>query len=289
MDTPKGFGIKSLLQPHLEHRLAMDTEQHLAEIQAQGFTIIPDAIELDLIDSLNNALLEIETQQKIAPGKNAFEGHRTIRVYNLLAQQKIFQRIPTHDLLLPIVEGVLDEGCLVSSLSSIAIEPGEIAQPIHVDDALYNFPRPHQPLVCNSMWALTDFTEENGATRIIPGSHKRTVKPNYTNEYETVPATMTKGSLLIWNGSLWHGGGANQSQERRVGIAMNYCAGYLRQQENQQLGISLKKAATFSDRLLQLTGFGTYKGLVGHINKQSPTQVLLDRDDHFINVWDKIG
>ncbi len=70
---------------------------------------------------------------------------------------------------------------------------------------------------------------------------------------------------------------------------MNYCAGYLRQQENQQLGISLEKAATFSDRLLQLAGFGTYKGLVGHINKQSPTQVLLDREDGFTNVWDKIG
>jgi ectoine hydroxylase-related dioxygenase (phytanoyl-CoA dioxygenase family) len=267
----------------------MNTEQHLAEIEQQGFTIIPDVIELDLVERLNSALLEIETQQSITPGDNVFEGHHTIRIYNLLAQHEIFQQIPTHHILLPIVEGVLDEGCLVSSLSSISIDPGENAQPIHVDDTLYNFPRPHQPLVCNAMWALTDFTEENGATRIIPGSHKRPSKPDYSNEYETISTAMTKGSLLIWNGSLWHGGGANKSLERRVGIAMNYCAGYLRQQENQQLGIPLETAATFSPRLLQLTGFGTYKGLVGHINKQSPVQALFDRNDGFVNVWDKIG
>ena len=179
----------------------MNTEQHLAEIEQQGFTIIPDVIELDLVERLNSALLEIETQQSITPGDNVFEGHHTIRIYNLLAQHEIFQQIPTHHVLLPIVEGVLDEGCLVSSLSSISIDPGEIAQPIHVDDTLYNFPRPHQPLVCNAMWALTDFTEENGATRIIPGSHQRPSKPDYSNEYETISAAMTKGSLLIWNGS----------------------------------------------------------------------------------------
>ena len=102
----------------------MNTEQHLAEIEQQGFTIIPDVIELDLVERLNSALLEIETQQSITPGDNVFEGHHTIRIYNLLAQHEIFQQIPTHHVLLPIVEGVLDEGCLVSSLSSISIDPG---------------------------------------------------------------------------------------------------------------------------------------------------------------------
>ena len=73
--------------------------------------------------------------------------------------------------MLPIVERVLDRGCLISSLSSISIDPGENAQPIHADDQLLPVPKPHPPLVCNTMWALTDFTDANGATRIIPGSH----------------------------------------------------------------------------------------------------------------------
>jgi ectoine hydroxylase-related dioxygenase (phytanoyl-CoA dioxygenase family) len=136
-----------------------------------------------------------------------------------------------------VVEGVLDAGCLVSSLSSISIDPGETAQPLHADDTLLNLPRPHPPLVCNSMWALTDFTAQNGATRVVPGSHRWSGQPAYGARYDSVPAEMAQGSVLIWNGSLWHGGGANESSGRRVGIAMNYCAGFIRQQENQQLGI----------------------------------------------------
>ena len=92
------------------------------------------------------------------------------------------------------------------------------------------------------MWALTDFTEANGATRIIPGTPPGDHSPNYGQHYDSIPAEMAKGSVLVWHGSLWHGGGANTTDERRVGIAMNYCAGYIRQQENQQLGIPVEIA-----------------------------------------------
>ena len=259
---------------------------HLSEIESSGYTIIENAIEPDLVDALNEALLRLEHDEAIAPGANRFEGHRTIRIYNLLARDPVFRQVPVHPNLLPIVEGVLDPGCLVSSLSSISIDPGETVQPLHTDDTLFDLPRPHRAIVCNSMWALTDFTEQNGATRIVPGSHKFEHKPEYGSEYESQAAEMPKGSLLIWNGSLWHGGGANQSHERRVGIAMNYCAGFLRQQENQQLGIPLELAREFSPRLQALAGFGTYKHLIGHIDKRSPVQALLNQDDGFVNVWD---
>ena len=90
---------------------------------------------------------------------------------------------------------------------------------------------------------------------------------------------MTKGSVLIWHGSLWHGGGANATTERRVGIAMNYCAGWVRQQENQQLGIPHTTAANFDPRLQELCGFGVYGGLIGHINKRSPVEILAGAPD----------
>src|SRR6476660_7743765 len=229
----------------------MDTAAHVAAIANQGFSVIEDAIEPDHVDALCDDLLRLERDLGIEPARNSFEGEQTWRIYNLLVHGDLYERIPVHPNVLPVVEGVLDHGCLVSSLSSIAIGPGETAQPIHADDQLIPLPKPHPPTVCNTMWALTDFTEANGATRLIPGSHLWDHSPNYGQHYDSIPAEMAKGSVLVWHGSLWHGGGANRTDARRVGIAMNYCAGYLRQQENQQLGIPREKVATFDYRLQQ--------------------------------------
>jgi len=92
--------------------------------------------------------------------------------------------------------------------------------------------------------------------------------------------------VLIWHGSLWHGGGANTTGERRVGLAMNYCAGFIRQQENQQLGIRRETARRFSPRLRELVGYGLYHGLIGHIDKQTPAQALLDEAKPSRLVWE---
>lgn len=259
---------------------------HIAAVEEHGYTIVENAIEPDLIDRLNDTLLRLEREMNIVPAKNSFEGHHTVRIYNLLALDPVFRRIPVHPSVLPVVEGVLDDGCLVSSLSSISIDPGETAQPIHADDQVIPAAKPHIAFVCNSMWALTDFTEENGATRIIPGTHKRDRSPEYGKHYDSIPAEMKKGSVLIWHGSLWHGGGANRSKARRVGIAMNYCAGFIRQQENQQLGIPLNIVKEFEPRLRELCGFGTYRNLIGHIDKKTPAQRLLDDTRTFRSIWD---
>ena len=258
----------------------------LREIDDIGYTILEDAIEPDLVDALNDELLQLEAHLGIVPATNAFEGTKTVRIYNLLAFGPNFARIPLHPEILPLVEAVLDPGLLVSSLSSIAIDPGETAQPIHADDQVLPLPKPHPPTVCNTMWALTDFTEANGATRVIPGSHKADRSPDFGTHYDSVPAEMSKGSVLVWHGSLWHGGGANTTRERRIGIAMNYCAGYIRQQENQQLGLRLKRVRSFPPRLQELCGFGIYRGLIGHIDKQVPSRLLLDADADPRLVWD---
>jgi ectoine hydroxylase-related dioxygenase (phytanoyl-CoA dioxygenase family) len=260
---------------------------HVAAIAEQGYTIVPDAIELDLVDALVDDLHRLERELDVHPSGNAFEGEHTVRIYNLLARTPVYQTIPVHPNVLPIVEGVLDPGCLVSSLSSIAIDPGETAQPLHADDQLIPLPKPHPAVICNTMWALTDFTEANGATRIIPGTHLADGSPRYDQPYESIPAEMERGSVLVWHGSLWHGGGANTTDERRIGIAMNYCAGWIRQQENQQLGIPADLAASFEPRLLELIGYGLYSGLIGHIDKRQPSE-LLDGSAGEPMVWDAI-
>jgi len=266
----------------------MDTAARVAEIAEDGFTIIEGAIEADLVDALAEDLARLEHDFDIQPATNSFEGDRTWRIYNLLVHGDLYERIPVHPNVLPVVEGVLDSGCLVSSLSSIAIGPGESAQPIHADDQLIPIPKPHPPTVCNTMWALTEFTEDNGATRLVPGSHLLDHSPTYGQDYPSIAAEMAKGSVLVWHGSLWHGGGANHTDARRVGIAMNYCAGYIRQQENQQLGIPLEVARRFSPRLRRLVGYGIYNGLIGHIDKHDPAELLLDAGGDSHLVWDGV-
>jgi ectoine hydroxylase-related dioxygenase (phytanoyl-CoA dioxygenase family) len=263
----------------------VDADAHIDRIRKAGFTIVEGAVAGDLIDALGEALARLERDLDVKPAMNGFEGHRTVRIYNLLAHGAPFDQIPVHASVLPIVEGVLDAGCLISSLSSIAIDPGEIAQPIHADDMVIPLEKPHRPIVCNSMWALTPFTAANGATRLVPGSHRKP-SPAYGGDYETIPAEMNAGDVLIWDGALWHGGGANNTASRRTGIAMNYCAGFIRQQENQQLGLPAGLVKTFSPRLKDLVGYGVYQGLIGHIDKKSPAQIL-DGEGAFTSIWDR--
>jgi ectoine hydroxylase-related dioxygenase (phytanoyl-CoA dioxygenase family) len=259
-----------------------------ARIDRDGYTILERVLEPELVDVLFKDLVRLESFYGVKPADNSFEGTKTVRIYNLLALGKVYEAVPVHPNVLPLVERVLDAGCLVSSLSSISIDPGETAQPIHADDQLIPLTKPHVPTVCNTMWALTDFTEVNGATRLIPGSHLRDHNPDYGAQYDSVAAEMPKGSVLVWHGSLWHGGGANATDERRVGIAMNYCAGWIRQQENQQLGIPRHVAAGFSPRLRQLCGYSVYNGLIGHIDKHSPAEMLGEPPAQDQMVWDAV-
>lgn len=261
-------------------------EQHRSNLDVHGYTILEDVLEPDALDALDADLRRLEDELGIVPAGNSFEGARTVRIYNLLVHGALYEAIPVHPDVLPVVQSVLDPGCLVSSLSSIAIDPGETAQPIHADDQLIPIAKPHVATVCNTMWAITDFTEANGATRLIPGSHKAECSPNFGSAYESIPAEMPRGSVLVWHGSLWHGGGANRTDVRRVGVAMNYCAGWIRQQENQQLGIPREVARGFDPTLRKLIGYGVYNGLIGHIDKRSPEELLDVATAGHAMVWD---
>lgn len=254
---------------------SFNIEQHMQRIEQDGYTILESVIEPDLIETIEQDLRRIEQERGIGPAQNLFEGLHTVRIYNLLAFGEPYNHIAEHGRVLPIVERVLDQGCLVSSISSIAIERDETSQPWHADDQHIPLPRPHVPLVCNTMWAITDFTKDNGATRLVPGSHQAVDLPPAFGDIDgAIAAEMPRGSVLVYNGSLWHAGGANKTADRRVGVAMNYCAGWMRQQENQLLGIPLDIARTFSPRLRKLCGWGLYKKLMGHIDKCTPEYLL---------------
>lgn len=266
--------------------LDQETQQrHLTEMDENGFTVVENALTPSQVEELKAALIQVEAAGAPSLHGTAFEGLATVRIYNLLAHHPAFQQIPVNDKILPLMEQIMDAELQLSSLSAICPCPGETAQPIHADDQLIPLPKPHPALSCNSMFALTDFTEENGATRIIPGSHKWDHSPGYGEEFDSIAAEMKAGSVLLFHGSVWHGGGANRTDQRRLGIACYYCAGYIRQQENQQLGIPTELLRTFPKRLKELCGFSLYKGMYGHVERTDPIEFLGETSDKPI-VWD---
>jgi len=242
-----------------------------ARVVDDGYAVLERAIEPALVAELVAAIDRRMVQLAIPFGPNDFLGTRTRRIFNLLARDPLFAQVTIHEAVLPVVERVLDPECLLSSLTAIEMNPGETAQPLHADDGSIPLPRPHVPITCTAIWALTDFTEENGGTRIVPGSQRADHAPR-RDERDTpsVAAVMPAGSVLVYHGSLWHGGGANASGARRLAIVCNYCAGWLRQEECQLLALPREQVGAFPPRLQSLVGYGTYRGLLGHVDQQSP-------------------
>ena len=149
----------------------------------------------------------------------------------------------------------------------ISIGPGSPAQQIHRDQWAFDFfpfPADHH-VQCNTIWAMTDFTEENGATRVIPGSQDLPDGFDHTHD-ETVPATMSKGSCLLYTGKVYHGGGANRSDSTRTGLNITYDVGWLRQEENQYLSCPPDVAATLDVDLLRLMGYRIGAYALGYID-----------------------
>jgi ectoine hydroxylase-related dioxygenase (phytanoyl-CoA dioxygenase family) len=265
----------------------LDVEGHAAAIERDGFTILEGLIEPELVAELTATIDRLMTDLDVPVGSNAFLGLATRRIFNLLSRDPVFAQVPLHPAVLPIVERVLDHQCLLSSLTAIEMSAGQLAQPLHADDGSIPLPRPHVPIVCVAIWALSDFTVENGATRLVPGSHRFDRRPAKGERAETVNATMPKGSVIVYNGSLWHGGGDNRSPDRRLGIVVNHCAGYIRQEENQVLAVPRELAASFPRRLQEMLGYGTYRGLVGHVDQRDPG-TLLDPGVETDMVWGRI-
>lgn len=250
-------------------------DRHVARIEAAGFTILEDAIGPALVTELRDEIRRLERTLDVQPRGTAAEGNATLRMYNLLAKSAAFQRMPTHPNVLPLVERLMP-GCLLSGMTAIDIGPGERGQPVHGDDQLMTVPRPHGPLMVIAMWALTDFTAANGGTRFYPGSHHRPEWPDFRMTYDdAVALEMPAGSVMIFHGSLWHAGGPNTTaDEWRLGVNVQYCAGWIRTQQNHYVGIPRDVAATFDDRLLELCGYRLYKGTMGHVDGHAPGEVL---------------
>jgi ectoine hydroxylase-related dioxygenase (phytanoyl-CoA dioxygenase family) len=265
----------------------VSADRAAAEVVDRGFVILEHVVDPDLVDRLSRRIDELLDELAVPFGDNTFLGHRTRRIFNLLGRDACFADVVLHEAVLPVVERVLDPECLLSSLTAIEMQPGETDQPLHADDGSMGLARPHPPLSCTAIWALTDFTEANGATRVVPGSHHADRIPRRGDDPASEVAVMPRGSVLVYHGSTWHGGRANTTSDRRLGIVANYCAGYVRQEENQLLAVPRELAAALPRRLQRMLGYGVYRGLMGHVDRQDPG-VLLDPSIETDMVWKRM-
>lgn len=243
---------------------------------SDGALIVDDLAGTDLIDRVVAEMTPFI--EATPPGSDDFSGRNTKRTGALVARSPSSHGLIQHPTILDVTGKLLHraQSYQLHLTQVISIGPDSPGQSIHRDQwafDFFEFPSDHH-VQCNTIWALTDFTETNGATRLMPGSQELPNSFDHTID-ETVPAEMTKGSCLLYTGKVYHGGGANRSDETRMGLNITYDVGWLRQEENQYLSVPHDVAVTLPDDLLRLIGYRTGAYALGYIDDvRDPIEAL---------------
>jgi hypothetical protein len=220
---------------------------------------------------------ELAPHREATPmGRNDFEGFASRRVYGLFGKTRGFDELAIDPLILGALDHVLGPYYQLSGPVGIDLGPGETPQGLHQDDVVYPLPFPHQPVVLNTMWALDDFTEDNGATLVVPGSHGTPASAR-PDPADAVKATMPAGSVMLYVGSLWHGGGANTTDRYRLGVILEYVVSWLRAQESHLLVVPPEVVRTLPPKLQELLGYNIFPPFLGYVDGRHPRRTL-ERD-----------
>jgi len=245
----------------------------MAQVNARGYIIIENLFKHEAMDALKADAL---TRFKHASGRNNFEGLATQRIYSIMAETDIANPMVEHPLIMGLLDHIFEPNYLLSQLQVINIHPGEAAQPLHYDDGFYPWPRPRRALGAATIIAVDDFTEDNGATVLIPDSHNWDDRlPETKDKAQLIKAVMPKGSVLFFLGTLWHGGGANESGASRMCLTAQYCAPFCRTQENFSLSIPKARVKSYSETIQRLLGYSIHPPFMGMVEGKHPKRVLL--------------
>jgi len=242
-------------------------------LDEDGYALVEDVLTPDEVAATRADLERILDETPL--GRNDFEGHRTRRIYALFAKTRHFDGPAVHPLLLGVLDRFLGHYQL-SAPTGIEIGPGEVNQVLHHDDSIYPLPVPHDEVVLNTMWPFDPFTAANGATRILPRSHRWEPgrRPTAEDEADVVQVEMQPGSVLFYTGSIWHGGGANRTDSPRLGVILEYVSSWLRPQENHVLAVPREVAAALPERLQELLGYNIHPPFMGYVDGRHPRRVL---------------
>ncbi|MGD9752720.1 MAG: phytanoyl-CoA dioxygenase family protein [Acidimicrobiia bacterium] len=248
----------------------IDVDGVVEDIDRQGYVIREGVLDDGAVATMR---AELDPLLAATPtGRNPFEGYRTRRLYSPLAKTRVLDDLVLDPGLEQLATALIGPHTL-SSIIGIDIGPGEVAQEIHYDAAAYPLPRTHREVVFNTMWALDDFTVDNGATVVLPGSN-RWEHTTVDERTRVVQAEMPAGSVLIWTGKTLHGGGANHTDRWRLGLVIEFVAGWLRTHENIQASIPPALARELPPRLQELIGYHLYPDFLGYVDGRHPRKVL---------------
>jgi hypothetical protein len=262
----------------LTHLPAGTDADAVAEVLGRDGAVIIDRLApAGLLDRVAEELAP--SLEATATGPDAFSGLNTRRTGALIARSPTSRQLVMDPLILATAGKSLAHATnfQLHLTQAIAIGPDSPAQPVHRDQWAFDFFAfpPGYDVQCNTIWALTDFTEDNGATRVVPGSNSAEDRLSF-GPVDTVPAEIERGSVLVYSGSVYHGGGANRTDGTRVGVNITYALAWLRQEENQYLSVPREVAATLPVDLLRLMGYARGAYALGYIDDlRDPIEAVL--------------
>lgn len=257
--------------PMVEHFAAdADPVAIMAALRRDGAIIIdgllPDAEMAALADEIAPWLAATPN------GRDDFTGHQTTRTGALVARSPRVRDLVMHPLVHALCNDLLKPYCERWQLhltQAIRIRPGQKAQVIHRDRWAWGTHLAHVEPQLNTIWAVTDFTAENGATQLVPGS-LGWPDDRVTQPHEIVPAVMKRGSVLVYSGGVFHGGGENRSDHDRIGLNLTYTLGWLRQEENQYLSCPPAIARSLDPALQAVLGYAMGSYALGYFTPPLP-------------------
>lgn len=252
----------------------MDIDIAAQQVREDGFAVVPDFLDDRTVEELRVNLAPIFD---VIGSRHTEDGvQQTVHTHNLLGKTRAVDDLLQDDRLLDLVGAVLGPDFQVSGVAAMRPGPGDERQPMHQDDGHYPIPRPHPPLIANTLIALDPFTAENGGTEIVPKSHLRTGRVNQAEPTEIVE--MPAGGLLIWEGALWHRGGGNSTPgDFRRSINVNFNLAWLKQRENQFIGVPPEVVLEMPEKLRRLIGYKLTNHGLGTVDYRNPFETLKRR------------
>ena len=242
----------------------MNKQEVIAQLDEHGYVVLEGAMTSEQANALRDRSAELIAEERAAGGEHVYLDGKSQRVWNLVNKGRIYEEMIQLPQVIELHEHLLGEDCVLSSFTVNLIGPGSPAGALHIDFPIGAFPKllPSNAFCANTVYVLDDFTLENGATRMVPGSYKRGYGPEPETEYDDViQLSARKGDIVVFHGATWHASGANNSAEERMILLGFFCRAFMRPQQDQFKLARPEVVARATPTMKRLLGCGVQSGL----------------------------